>query len=91
MISEFYPLHCSEHEEECSITGILPFRNNTQRICRYCFNKKYIDYNNEDAEEKIRNYFTKEMIDDKYRFKSDFCDEVDCKSWEIMKKIKDGK
>lgn len=81
-ISDFYPLLCSEHQDECSIVGTLPFVNNDKKICRYCFNRKYIEYKNVDAKRKIKEYFSTEE-----RRKSFDCDEVGCRTKRVIKNL----
>ena len=63
-ISDFFPLHCSEHEEECSISGVLPFKYSNKEkhsICRMCFNK-IIGYNDIGVKQKLLSYFTQERL-----------------------------
>lgn len=56
-IKDYYPLLNLEREKEFKQIGILPFANNDKKICRYCFNKKYIGYykgNTSEENEKLR-------------------------------------
>lgn len=45
-IKEVYPLFILEGEPESSVSGILPFSENNELLCRFCFNEKFIGYPN---------------------------------------------
>lgn len=64
-ISELFPLIVIEGNEECGVSGVLPFDKNTTHICRFCFNERYIGYKNEDSKAKISEYFTTENMADR--------------------------
>ena len=94
-ITDFYHLLCNEHTEECSITGVLPFKDNEEKICRLCFNEKYIGYTNKDMDNKIRDYFNADNIFDQVLLYNIFikmtkfkCDQEKCKSTIILKELK---
>lgn len=73
-ISEFFPLMTIERNEECGVSGVLPFKDNKQHICRFCFNEHFIECENEQAQEKINDYFT----DENGKRKPFKCDEPRC-------------
>lgn len=82
-IKEFYPLLNLESEEECSVSGVLPFKNahgnNEKKICRFCFNEKYIGYETEDMKEKIKYIFAEGGPNFLYSFDiNNFCNEKRC-------------
>jgi len=94
-IKQFYPLINLEREEECSVSEILPFKRNTEHICRFCFNEKYIGYQNKNNENiEYRSKRVKERIttvflnnkgnEDIMNFK---CDEEDCEAMKVKKSI----
>ena len=83
-INEFYPLLNIERREECARSGVLPFRNNTAHICRFCFNKKYFKYSNRQVERKIAETLKFKPTEfDGFR-----CDEPDCETTEILRRLR---
>jgi Putative phage abortive infection protein len=52
-VTNCYPLITMERREECTVHGVLPFKENARSICRFCFNERYIGYQNEDAIGKL--------------------------------------
>jgi hypothetical protein len=75
-IKSFYPLINLERVEECTTSGILPFLNNRNSVCRFCFNEKYIGYKNEDLDKSIKKCLEK----DSTAFDNFNCSETNCKT-----------
>jgi|GEM_PF-5088851 len=75
-IGDYYPLLDIEGIEECSLFGVLRFKDNSKHICRFCFNEKYFGYNNESCKEKLQNYFGEPS--NKEALRKFECDEKDC-------------
>jgi len=72
-IHDFYPLLVLERENEGCKFKELPFVN-AKKVCRYCFNEKYIKYH---ASEDERNLL--EHIQENAELQNNFdCDENDC-------------
>jgi hypothetical protein len=57
-IGEFYPLINVERDNEFAQCGVLPYLGNTKSLCRYCFNKKYLGYEDDKADQYIRDTIT---------------------------------
>ena len=80
-IKEFYPLINLERTEECAQYAVLPFKNNDEYICRFCFNENYIKYGNKKVERKI----TEALKFSPQQFDNFRCDMKHCKTTQILK------
>lgn len=52
-INHFYPLINLERENEFMQVAVLPFNGNKESICRTCFNKKYIEYSEDEKKQLL--------------------------------------